>query len=100
MRFGMITLTAQGKSITFQSGTDPIITLNNTQPFNPPGTGINIERRDSFTYLRYSDGVRIKWDDSMTVYLTIDQSYKGKSTGLCGFYNNDYEGLYLLIIML
>jgi hypothetical protein len=43
--------------------------------------------------LKYSDGVRAKWDDSMTIYITIDNTYKEKTAGLCGNYNGKSEGL-------
>lgn len=53
--------------------------------------GLILERRDNFNYLRYSDGVKIKWD-SMSISIEISDSYQGKTTGLCGYYNDKFEG--------
>lgn len=39
MQFGSNSVTASGKTVTFKLGTDPAITLNDTQGFNPQGTG-------------------------------------------------------------
>lgn len=55
--------------------------------------GINIERRDNYTYLKYSDGVKMKWDDGMVVYLTLDKSYMGKTSGICGNFNQETSSL-------
>lgn len=54
---------------------------------------LTIERRtEDYTYLRYSDGVRCKWDAGMAVYLTLDQTYMKQVTGLCGTYTNKKDG--------
>ncbi len=54
---------------------------------------LTIERRtENYTYLRYSDGVRCKWDDGMTIYVTIDHTYMKQVTGLCGTYTNRIDG--------
>jgi hypothetical protein len=54
---------------------------------------ITIERRtEDYTYLRYSDGVRCKWDSGMTLYVTVDQTYMKQVTGLCGTYTNRIDG--------
>lgn len=54
---------------------------------------LTIERRtENYTYLRYSDGVRCKWDDGMTIYVTVDQTYMKQVTGLCGTYTNRING--------
>ena len=84
MQFGMSLLKVEGKSITYRYGSDASITLDEEKPFNPTGTGISIQRRDSFTYLQYSDGVKIKWDENLFVYITLDLHYRGKTSGLCG----------------
>ena len=54
--------------------------------------GINIDRRGEYTYLKYSDGISMKWDDSMVVYVTIDQSYAEKTSGICGNFNQNNQG--------
>ncbi len=54
---------------------------------------MTIERRsETYTYLRYSDGVHCKWDDRMTLYVTVDQTYMKQVTGLCGTYTNKIDG--------
>ena len=54
---------------------------------------LTIERRsEDYTYLRYSDGVRCKWDNGMTVYVTVEQTYMKQLTGLCGTYTNRPDG--------
>lgn len=50
-------------------------------------TAITIERRGEYIYLRYSDGVRIKWDNGMGVFITVEDSFMNKVSGLCGDYN-------------
>ena len=54
---------------------------------------IIIERSEDFTYLSFSDGVKIKWSaDSMSIFLTVEEQYKNKVAGLCGNYNGDTDG--------
>jgi hypothetical protein len=54
---------------------------------------LTIERRtEDYTYLRYSDGVLCKWDNGMTIYVTVDQTYMKQVTGLCGTYTNRIAG--------
>jgi hypothetical protein len=54
---------------------------------------LTIERRtENYTYLRFSDGVRCKWDNSMTIYVTLEQTYMKQVTGLCGTYTNQLAG--------
>lgn len=56
-----------------------------------------IERKEEFVHLRYSDGVRLKWTtDSLAIFLTVDDQYVNKLSGLCGDYNNDKEKDFLL----
>jgi hypothetical protein len=56
---------------------------------------LTIERRtEDYTYLRYSDGVRCKWDERMTVYVTVEQTYMKQVTGLCGTYTDIQDGEY------
>lgn len=51
--------------------------------------GIIIEKRGDYIYLRYSDGVKVKWSvDTLSVFLTVESRFMGKLKGLCG----DYDG--------
>ncbi|CAF3556554.1 unnamed protein product [Adineta steineri] len=53
---------------------------------------LTIERRtEDYTYLRYSDGLRCKWDGNMTIYVTVDQTYMKQVRGLCGTYTNNRD---------
>ena len=47
---------------------------------------------EDYTYLRYSDGVRCKWDGAMAIYVTVEQTYMKLLTGLCGTYTNRRDG--------
>ena len=47
---------------------------------------------EDYTYLRYSDGVRCKWDAGMAIYVTVEQTYMKLLTGLCGTYTNRRDG--------
>lgn len=54
---------------------------------------LTIERRsEDFTYLRYSDGVRCKWDNGMNIYITVEETYMKQLSGLCGTYTNKADG--------
>jgi hypothetical protein len=57
-----------------------------------------IERRGEYIYLKFSDGVRIKWSvDSLSVFLTVEDRYMEKVSGLCGDYNGEtHEKEFLL----
>ncbi len=56
-------------------------------------SALTIERRtEDYTYLTYSDGVRLKWDNGMTIYVTAEQTYMKQVTGLCGTYTNRRDG--------
>ncbi len=49
-----------------------------------------IERRGDYNYLKFSDGVRIKWSiDSLSVFVTVEDRYAEKVSGLCGDYNGE-----------
>ncbi|CAF2003035.1 unnamed protein product [Rotaria magnacalcarata] len=80
---GGFRVVAVGKSVTVNG-----VALNSTQGFvNGP---LTIERRtEDYTYLRYSDGVRCKWDNQLTAYVTVDQTYMKQVKGLCGTYTNN-----------
>jgi len=98
IQLGISNLTIIGKQISFKFGSDQTIIVPDNAPFNPVGTGINVERRDNYTYLEYSDGLRIKWDTGMVVYITVDGSYVNKTNGLCGSFNLNISKLKILII--
>lgn len=82
MLFGSVNVTAQGSNVIVNGATlganDGIVV-----------SGVTIERRGNYTYLTYSDGVRVKWDEATVVDLTIDSSFKGRVNGLCGDYDDD-----------
>ncbi|CAF2802982.1 unnamed protein product [Rotaria sp. Silwood2] len=82
---GGFRVVARGKSVNVNG-----VILNSTQGYvNGP---LTIERRtEDYTYLRYSDGVRCKWDNEMTIYVTVEQTYMKQVKGLCGTYTNKIE---------
>lgn len=82
MLFGSVNVTAQGNEVIVNG-----ITLNSTQGIVV--SGVTIEVRGNYTYLTYSDGVRVKWDEGTVVDVTVDASFKGKVNGLCGNYDGD-----------
>jgi hypothetical protein len=86
MLFGSVNITAQGTNVIVNG-----ITLNSTDGI--VASGINIERRGNYTYLTYSDGVRVKWDEATVIDVTVDDSFKGKVSGLCGDYDGESAGL-------
>lgn len=86
MLFGTVNVTAQGNIVTVNGNT-----LNPTE--GTVVSGVTIERRGNYTYLTYSDGVRVKWDEATVVDLTIDLSFKGRVNGLCGDYDQDPTSL-------
>lgn len=54
---------------------------------------LTIERRTGgFTYMRFSDGFRMKWNEAMSVYITLEQTYMKKVAGLCGTYTSNRDG--------
>ena len=51
---------------------------------------LSIERKGEINYLRFSDGVRVKWSaDSLSVFVTVENRYMEKVSGLCGDYNGE-----------
>ena len=82
MLFGSVNITAQGRDV-----------IVNGVPLDPTAgtvvSGVTIERHGNYTYLTYSDGVRVKWDEATVIDLTVDISFKGRVTGLCGDYDAD-----------
>lgn len=82
MLFGSVNVTARGNNIIVNG-----VTLGPTE--GTVVSGVTIERRGNYTYLTYSDGVRVKWDEATVVDLTVDSSFKGRVNGLCGDYDDD-----------
>ncbi|CAF4176668.1 unnamed protein product [Rotaria socialis] len=82
MLFGPVNVTAVGSNVIVNG-----VTLNSTEGIIV--SGVTIERRGNYTYLTYSDGVRIKWDEATVIDLTVDISFKGKVSGLCGDYDQN-----------
>jgi von Willebrand factor type D domain len=82
MLFGSVNVTALGKNVA----------VNGVALSDDAGiiiSGVTIERHGNYTYLTYSDGVRVKWDEATVVDLTVDASFKGRVNGLCGDYDQD-----------
>lgn len=88
MLFGSVNVTAHGNNVIVNGNT-----LSATEGIIV--SGVTIERRGNYTYLTYSDGVRVKWDEATVVDLTIDASFKGRVNGLCGDYDGDSKSLSL-----
>ncbi len=86
MLFGSVNVTAQGNNVIVNG-----VKLNSTD--GTVVSGVTIERRGNYTYLTYSDGVRVKWDEATVVDLTVDDSFKGRVNGLCGDYDGDSTSL-------
>jgi len=86
MLFGSVNVTAQGNNVIVNG-----VKLNSTDGIVV--SGVTIERRGNYTYLTYSDGVRVKWDEATVVDLTVDDSFKGRVNGLCGDYDGDSTSL-------
>ncbi|KAI3381751.1 hypothetical protein SNEBB_009115 [Seison nebaliae] len=52
--------------------------------------GIVIERSSNeFTYLTYSNGVKLKWNNDLTLYITLENSWVNRVTGLCGNFDKN-----------
>ena len=52
--------------------------------------GIFIDRKGEFIILRLSDGIKIKWSiGSLNINIKIDDQYKNKISGLCGYMNDN-----------
>lgn len=82
MLFGSVNVTAEGINVIVNG-----IVLNPTEGIII--SGVTIERRGNYTYLTYSDGVRVKWNEATVIDLTIDNSFKGRVNGLCGDYDDN-----------
>jgi hypothetical protein len=86
MLFGSVNVTAAGINVIVNGVT---LDANNGIIVS----GVTIERHGNYTYLTYSDGVRVKWDEATVVDLTVDASFKGQVNGLCGDYDGDSTSL-------
>ncbi|CAF1096107.1 unnamed protein product [Rotaria sordida] len=84
MLFGSVNVTAEGNNVIVNG-----VTLNPIEGITI--SGVTIERRGNYTYLTYSDGVRVKWDEATVIDLTVDVSFKGRVSGLCGDYDGDSQ---------
>lgn len=90
MTFGSVELTAVGKRVTIDN-----VKLQDHE--NHHKDGVIIERKGDYTYLKFSDGVRLKWSsDSLNIFVTVDEQYMSKVSGLCGDYNNNLNNDLLL----
>ena len=86
MLFGPVNVTAKGKNVIVNGAT-----LNPKEGIIV--SGVAIQRHGNYTYLTYSEGVKVKWDETNIIALTVDVSLKGRVTGLCGDYNGDPKSL-------
>jgi hypothetical protein len=58
---------------------------------------LTIERHGDYTYLKFSEGVRLKWSsDSMSIFLTVTEEFEKKTVGLCGDYDHDNRKDFIL----
>lgn len=86
MLFGSVNVTAEGNHVIING-----VTLDPSEGIIV--SGVTIQRHSNYTYLTYSDGVRVKWDEATVIDLTIDSSFQGKVSGICGDYDKDPSSL-------
>lgn len=92
MLFGPVNVTAQGREIIVNGkllASDSGIIIS----------GVSIERHGNYTYLTYSEGVRVKWDEATVIGLTVDVTFKGSMSGLCGDYDGNSTSLFIFTIL-
>ncbi|KAI3384806.1 hypothetical protein SNEBB_006344 [Seison nebaliae] len=54
--------------------------------------GVTMERRGKdMVLLQWSNGIRVKWDNLNSVYVTLESKYRNMVTGLCGDYNDNVD---------
>lgn len=55
--------------------------------------GVTISQTGDFVFVSSSRGIRVKFDDKSSVYLTLDENFKQiPIQGLCGDYNGATDG--------
>jgi hypothetical protein len=82
LMFGADTIIAQGYNVEVNGQTINVDTgyANNR---------ISIEKLGDFIYFESNQGVRVKWDDGFSVYVTVEQSdWFDSVDGLCGTYTD------------
>uniref|UniRef100_A0A8C9YCU5 SCO-spondin n=1 Tax=Sander lucioperca TaxID=283035 RepID=A0A8C9YCU5_SANLU len=56
-------------------------------------TGVSVHWLGDFVFVESGLGVRVKFDQTNTVYLTVTAEHLAATRGLCGVYNNNADGL-------
>jgi hypothetical protein len=49
---------------------------------------IQIYKQDTFWYLLYSSGVRVKWNNESWVFISLENNFMEKTNGICGDFND------------
>lgn len=57
--------------------------------------GVSVHWLGDFVFVESGLGVRLKFDLSNTVYLTVTAEHLAATRGLCGVYNNNPDGKYI-----
>ena len=71
--------------------------LNSLKLSNHFFKAIMITRKGDYIHLKFSDGVRLKWSkDSLNIFVTVENEYINKVSGLCGDYNDESKNDLLL----
>lgn len=55
-------------------------------------TGVSVHWLGDFVFVESGVGVRVKFDLSNTVYVTVTAEHLAATRGLCGVYNNNADG--------
>lgn len=55
--------------------------------------GVSVHWLGDFVFVESGLGIRVKFDLSNTVYLTVTAEHLAATRGLCGVYNNDADGI-------
>lgn len=50
--------------------------------------GIQIYKKESYWYLKYSLGVRVRWNSEAWVFVSLESNLKDKTRGICGDFND------------
>lgn len=108
MTFGSVKVIASQKQVSYQDGNNAMVNVADTEGFTINGIkclinklwafyfdflklkkiGIVLKRQGILNSLT-ANGVRVKWDDEMTIYVTVDEQYKNRMKGLCGDYDDN-----------
>ena len=72
--------------------------LPSTNAFIEKNAGLEIQRRDSFIFLETSLGLKVKWNEDMDLFVTVDEGQQNNVGGLCGNYNGDPTGEWNVVV--